>query len=159
MTINLEQATVRFGDKTALDNFTGEFTPGTVTALIGGDGAGKTTLLKLLAGRLRTHSGNNSGYAVDRHNVGYQPAESGVWRHLSVAENIEFVARTYGLSPDKARTRSEELLTKAGLDHVPNRLAGRLSGGMRQKLGVVLATLHQPGLVLLDEPTTGVDPI
>ena len=159
VTINLEQATVRFGDKTALDNFTGEFTPGTVTALIGGDGAGKTTLLKLLAGRLGAHSGNNSGYAVDRHNVGYQPADSGVWRHLSVAENIEFVARTYGLSPDKARTRSEELLTKAGLDHVPNRLAGRLSGGMRQKLGVVLATLHQPGLVLLDEPTTGVDPV
>lgn len=97
VTINLEQATVRFGDKTALDNFTGEFTPGTVTALIGGDGAGKTTLLKLLAGRLRTHSGNNSGYAVDRHNVGYQPADSGVWRHLSVAENIEFVARTSGV--------------------------------------------------------------
>ena len=157
--IRLEQATVRFGKKAALDNFTGEFMPGTVTALIGGDGAGKTTLLKLLTGRLKMCEGNSDGLPVNRHHVGYQPADSGVWRNLSVAENIEFVARTYGLSPEQTRARSQELLKKAGLDHVADRLAGRLSGGMRQKLGVVLATLHRPGLVLLDEPTTGVDPI
>lgn len=157
--IRLEQTTVRFGTHTALDSFTGEFTPGTVTALIGGDGAGKTTLLKLLAGRLKMHEGHSDNLPFNRNNVGYQPADSGVWRNLSVAENIEFIAHTYGLDSVQTRARSEELLQKAGLDHVTDRLAGRLSGGMRQKLGVVLATLHRPGLVLLDEPTTGVDPI
>lgn len=157
--VRLYDASVFFGKHPALDGFTGAFTPGTVTALIGGDGAGKSTLLRLLAGRLRTHSGTSEGLPVDRRNVGYQPADSGVWRNLSVAENIEFVARTYGLDPEQARIRSAELLALAGLDQVTGRLAGRLSGGMRQKLGVVLATLHRPGLVLLDEPTTGVDPI
>ncbi len=82
-----------------------------------------------------------------------------MWRNLSVAENIEFVTRAYSIDPEQSRARAEELLALAGLDHVTGRLAGRLSGGMRQKLSVVLATLHRPGLVLLDEPTTGVDPI
>ncbi|GAA2516772.1 ATP-binding cassette domain-containing protein [Rarobacter incanus] len=157
--IRLDDASVFFGKLPAVDGFTGAFTPGTVTALIGGDGAGKSTLLRLLAGRLSLHSGTSEGLPVDRRDVGYQPADSGVWRNLSVAENIEFVTRTYGIDPEQARTRSAELLALAGLDHVTGRLAGRLSGGMRQKLGVVLATLHRPGLVLLDEPTTGVDPI
>lgn len=157
--ILLDQATVRFGAQTALDSFTGAFSPGTVTAVIGGDGAGKSTLLKLLAGRLVLHAGTGEGLPVDRWNVGYQPADSGVWRNLSVMENIEFVARTYGLTPEQTRARSNDLLAHADLDHVTDRLAGRLSGGMQQKLGVILATLPRPSLVLLDEPTTGVDPI
>lgn len=157
--IRLDNASVFFGKLPAVDGFTGAFTPGTITALIGGDGAGKSTLLRLLAGRLSLHSGTSEGLPVDRRKIGYQPAYSGVWRNLSVAENIEFVSRTYGLDPEQAQKRSAELLALAGLDHVTGRLAGRLSGGMRQKLGVVLATLHRPGLVLLDEPTTGVDPI
>lgn len=157
--IRLDKASVCFGDQTAVADFSGEFTPGTITALVGGDGAGKSTLLKLLAGRLTLHSGTSEGLPVDPRTIGYQTADSGVWRNLSVAENIEFVARVYGLTPDETRTRSGELLARAGLAHVSDRLAGRLSGGMRQKLGVILATLHQPGLVLLDEPTTGVDPI
>ncbi|MDR0960412.1 MAG: ATP-binding cassette domain-containing protein [Propionibacteriaceae bacterium] len=159
VSVRMKQASVRFGERIALDSFTGTFTPGAVTALIGGDGAGKTTLLKLLAGRLALSSVESEGLPVDRGNLGYQPADSGVWRDLSVAENVEFVARSYGLDSEQARVRSAELLARAGLDHVTDRLAGRLSGGMRRKLGVVLATLHQPGLVLLDEPTTGVDPI
>ena len=125
--IRLEQATVRFGTHTALDSFTGEFTPGTVTALIGGDGAGKTTLLKLLAGRLKMHEGHSDNLPFNRNNVGYQPADSGVWRNLSVAENIEFIAHTYGLDSMQTRVRSEELLQKAGLDHVTDRLAGWFS--------------------------------
>ena len=159
VTLRLRDATVRFGDQTALDGFTGTFAPGTVTALVGGDGAGKTTLLRLLAGRLALQGGTGDGLPVDQRNIGYQPADAGVWRNLSVAENIEFVAHTYGLSAEETRTRSEELLRRAGLDQVTTRLAGRLSGGMRRKLGVILSTLHRPGLVLLDEPTTGVDPL
>lgn len=157
VTIDLDRVSVRFGAQTALHSFSGAFQPGTVTALIGGDGAGKSTLLKLLAGRLSASDGTTTGLPVERENIGYLAGESGVWRNLSVAENIEFVSRAYHLDPKESR--AAELLTLAGLDHVTKRLAGRLSGGMRQKLGVILATMHRPGLVLLDEPTTGVDPI
>ncbi|MFT0848233.1 ATP-binding cassette domain-containing protein [Actinomycetaceae bacterium L2_0104] len=155
----LDRATVRFGKQLALREFSGTFAPGTITALIGGDGAGKSTLLRLLSGRLALHSGTSHGMPTSRGHIGYQPADSGVWRNLSVAENIEFVGRVYGLTATQTQARADELLKRAGLDDVVDRLAGKLSGGMRQKLGVVLATLHQPDLVLLDEPTTGVDPI
>ena len=159
VSLDLDRVSIHFGEKIALRNFSGTFMPGTVTALIGGDGAGKSTLLKLLAGRLTMHEGTGDGLPVDRRNIGYQPADSGVWRNLSVAENIEFVVRVHGLTSTRTHARANELLKQAGLDDVTGRLAGQLSGGMRQKLGVILATLHQPGLVLLDEPTTGVDPI
>lgn len=157
--IRLDNATVRLGGQTALEDFTGTFSPGTVTALVGGDGAGKSTLLRLLAGRLKLHNGTSEGLTVDRHDIGYQPASSGMWRNLSVAENLEFVASCYGMNAAQTRARGDELLARAGLDKVTGRLAGQLSGGMRQKLGVILAILHRPSLVLLDEPTTGVDPI
>ena len=157
--IHLNNATVRLGGQTALEDFTGTFSPGTVTALVGGDGAGKSTLLRLLAGRLKLHNGTSEGLSVDRHDIGYQPASSGMWHNLSVAENLEFVASSYGMNAAQTRARGDELLARAGLDKVTGRLAGQLSGGMRQKLGVILAILHRPSLVLLDEPTTGVDPI
>lgn len=156
--IALHDASVRLGKVQALSGFTGTFPAGVVTALIGGDGAGKSTLLRALAGRV-TITPAQSIAVNDRREIGYQPADAGVWRNLSVNENIEFVSRVYGLSGSRTRARADELLRRAGLDHARNRVAGRLSGGMRQKLGFVLATLHQPGLVLLDEPTTGVDPV
>lgn len=157
--LHLNNVSVKFDGAPALAGFTGTFTPGTVTALIGGDGAGKSTLLRMLAGRLYPDGGASEGLPVPPMNVGYQPADSGVWRNLSVAENIEFAASAYGLDAKQAQDRAAQLLTLAGLNQITSRLAGHLSGGMRQKLGVVLATLHNPDLVLLDEPTTGVDPI
>lgn len=157
--ISLEHAAVRIGATDALSNFSGEFTPGTVSALIGGDGAGKSTLLRALAGQLPLHATRSDGLPVDPRRVGFQPADAGVWRNLSVAENVEFVSRSYGATGAEAELRARELLERAGLSEATDRLAGQLSGGMRQKLGVVLATLHRPSLVLLDEPTTGVDPI
>lgn len=155
--ITLRNASIRFGDVLALDDFTGSFEPGTITSLIGGDGAGKSTLLRALAGRVPM-SAERSSPISDRSRIGYQPADSGVWRNLSVDENIEFVARVHRQRGPAARGRADELLRRAGLDHARTRPAGKLSGGMRQKLGFVLATFHQPDLVLLDEPTTGVDP-
>ena len=159
VTVSVEAVSVEIAGRPALTGFTGTFSPGTVSALVGGDGAGKSTLLRALSGRLRPSAGRILGLPERRAEIGVQPAEAGVWRALSVAENLEFVAHVYRVSAATARARGELLLERAGLQHARGRLAGALSGGMRQKLGVVLATLHEPRLVLLDEPTTGVDPI
>lgn len=155
----LDEVSVHFRGKPALKRLSGDFESGTVTALIGADGAGKSTVLRLLAGRVRPSAGTMVGIPPLRNQIGYQPADSGVWQNLSVQENLEFVASAYGMSAEQGRSRADFLLRIAGLERVTDRLAGHLSGGMRQKLGVVLATLHRPQLVLLDEPTTGVDPI
>jgi ABC-2 type transport system ATP-binding protein len=131
--------------------------PGRVTAVVGGDGSGRTTLLSCLAGALAPSGGTVLRPGALR--IGYLPAGSGTYPDLSVMENLEFRAAAYRLSAGQARERSEEYLERAGLAAARDRLAGRLSGGMRQKLGVIAAMLHRPGLLVLDEPTTGVDPV
>lgn len=150
--IRLTDVTVRFGATPALAGVSARFAPGTVTAVVGGDGAGKSTLLRVLSGRITPTSGTVEGL-VAKADLGYQPADSGVWRELSVDENVAFVEGVFhdGRDPGPA-------LRVAGLDGFGARVASALSGGMRQKLGVVLATVHRPAVVLLDEPTTGVDP-
>jgi ABC-2 type transport system ATP-binding protein len=130
---------------------------GQVTATVGGDGAGKTTLLRVLAGRVIPASGDVS--APDGRQIGFMPSNSGSWRDLTVDENIEFVGRAYGMTRAATAARRDELLGRAGLLDAAGRLAGRLSGGMRQKLGFCLAMLHEPDLLILDEPSTGVDPV
>ncbi|HEY2691912.1 MAG TPA: ATP-binding cassette domain-containing protein [Streptosporangiaceae bacterium] len=130
---------------------------GQVTAVVGGDGAGKTTLLRLLAGALAPDSG-----VVRRpgaRQTGYLPAGSGIYPDLTVAENLAFRATGYGLPAAVARERTAEYLERAGLAEARDRPAGQLSGGMRQKLGVIAAMLPGPELLVLDEPTTGVDPV
>ncbi|WP_125099214.1 ATP-binding cassette domain-containing protein [Leucobacter chromiireducens] len=159
VTVRAERVAVTLAGRPALSGFSGTFSPGTVSALIGGDGAGKSTLLRALAGRLPVSAGRITGVPAERRRLGFQPTEAGVWRSLSVAENLAFVASVFRLPAATARDRGELLLERAGLQDARGRLAGALSGGMRQKLGVVLATLHEPELVLLDEPSTGVDPI
>jgi len=149
--------TVRFGHVTALDEVSLRALPGEVTAIVGGDGAGKSTLLRVLADRVRADAG--SIRTVDRTRFGYQPATSGVWPTLTVEENLEFVGRSHRMPAASIRSRSDELLERAGLAEARHRLGHALSGGMRQKLGFVLAILHEPELVLLDEPSTGVDPV
>ncbi|WP_082008391.1 ATP-binding cassette domain-containing protein [Microbacterium mangrovi] len=160
-TAAVTDAAVRFGrghtHVTALDDVTFEAHPGRVTAVVGGDGAGKSTLLRVLAHRVRVDAGTVS--TVPRENIGYQPATSGVWPTLTVDENVDFVGRSYGMPVSRIRSRAGELLARAGLDDARRRLGRDLSGGMRQKLGFVLAILHEPALVLLDEPSTGVDPV
>jgi ABC-2 type transport system ATP-binding protein len=148
---------VRFGSTLALDHVWFRAEPGQVSAVVGGDGAGRTTLLRCLAGALAPTSGRVRRPA--RLATGYLSAGSGTYPDLSVEENLAFRAAAYQIPPETARQRSAELLTRAGLDKVTGRLAGQLSGGMRQKLGVIAAMLHRPGLLVLDEPTTGVDPV
>jgi ABC-2 type transport system ATP-binding protein len=122
--------------------------------VIGGDGAGRTTLLRCLAGALAASEGEIRRPAARR--IGYLPAGSGTYPDLTVAENLAFRAAVYGVSAD---SRGAGYLERAGLGAARDRLAGRLSGGMRQKLGVIAAMVHQPALLVLDEPTTGVDPV
>jgi ABC-2 type transport system ATP-binding protein len=148
---------VRFGKTVALDGVTLDALRGQVTAVVGGDGAGKSTLLRVLANRVPADSGEVR--TLDRARIGYQPATSGVWPTLTVDENVDFVGRSYGMSVASIRARSDELLERAGLADARRRLGHDLSGGMRQKLGFVLAIVHEPTLVLLDEPSTGVDPV
>jgi ABC-2 type transport system ATP-binding protein len=152
-----EDVCVRFGGTLALDHVWFRAEPGRVSAVVGGDGAGRTTLLRLMAGALAPDSGRVRRPAPLA--TGYLSAGSGTYPDLSVTENLAFRATAYRVPPQQARERTAELLARAGLDRVGDRLAGQLSGGMRQKLGVIAAMLHRPELLVLDEPTTGVDPV
>jgi ABC-2 type transport system ATP-binding protein len=126
-------------------------------AVVVGDGAGKTTLCRVLARLVTPDSGVVR--LPDPHRVSYQSSSSGAWPDLTVRENLEFVSRSHRLAPAAGRTRIEELLTATGLTAASDRLGAQLSGGMRQKLGVAMALLPSPDLLILDEPTTGVDPV
>ncbi len=152
-----EAVCVRFGGRLALDRVSFRARPGQVSAVVGGDGAGRTTLLRCLAGALAPSEGTVRRPPADQ--IGYLPAGSGTYPDLSVAENLAFRAAVYGLPAGLAKERCAEFLDQAGLGAAAGRPAGRLSGGMRQKLGVIAAMLHGPVLLVLDEPTTGVDPV
>ena len=156
-TWGVTDAVVRYGRRTALDGVSISVPAGAITAVIGGDGAGKTTLLRLLAGVVRPSSG--SLRRPPRHRIGYVAGTAGIWDDLTVSENIAFVGGAYGLRGPALAARAGVLLSRVGLEGTGGRLAGRLSGGMRQKLAFALAMLHEPQLLILDEPTTGVDPV
>jgi ABC-2 type transport system ATP-binding protein len=157
MTFGLRGVSVRRGGVLALQDVDIVLPPGEVRVVVGGDGAGKTTLLSTLAGALRPMEGEVLRPEARR--IGYLPAASGVYPDLSVAENLAFAAAAYGSRGAQARERRRMLLARAGLAGVEQRLGAQLSGGMRQKLGVIRAMLHHPDLLILDEPTTGVDPV
>lgn len=148
---------VSFGGTRALDDITMTAVPGVITAVVGGDGAGKTTLLRCLAGALAPGRGAVSTPGAQA--IGYFPASSGTYPDLTVAENLAFRATAYGLRGPTAVRRTDELVELADLAAARDRPAGQLSGGMRQKLGVIAAMLHGPSLLILDEPSTGVDPV
>lgn len=157
MMVGLDDVVVRYGEVTALDSVSLTVPAGQVSAVVGGDGAGKSTLLRTLVGRVAPDSGHVR--APDEARIGYQPARGGSWPDLTVAENMAFVAGMYGLSQGRALRRSERLLERAGLSEARDRLSSQLSGGMRTKLGFCLAMVHEPDLLVLDEPSTGVDPV
>jgi ABC-2 type transport system ATP-binding protein len=153
----VEDLTVRFGDAVALDGVTLEVLQGRVTGIVGGDGAGKTTLLRALVGAVRASAGEIR--CPERRRIGYLAATSGTYPDLTVQENLAFAATAYGVAATDVRRRVGPYLERTGLEESRDRLVGRLSGGMRQKLGVIRAMVHRPDLLVLDEPTTGVDPV
>lgn len=144
---------VTYGDRIALDGVTATAHRGRILAVVGGDGAGKTTLLRVLAGAVVPHRGRVD--VPERGRIGVLPERGGVFADLTVAENVAFARSVYGAD----RQRSDELLRRTELGAFGDRLAGRLSGGMRQKLAFVMAVQHRPDLILLDEATTGLDPV
>ncbi|MEJ0095100.1 MAG: ribosome-associated ATPase/putative transporter RbbA [Methylocella sp.] len=162
---------LRYGRTVALDDVTISFPAGCMIGLIGPDGVGKSSLLSLLAGARRVQSGQVHVLGGDlgdpRHRaavcpqIAYMPQGLGknLYPDLSVRENIEFFGRLFGQSKDEREHRIATLLKATGLDPFPDRPASKLSGGMRQKLGLCCALIHDPNLLILDEPTTGVDPL
>lgn len=151
----------------ALDAVDVEIKAGKITGLLGPDGAGKTTLLRLAAGLLRPDSGMLTVLGRERgkdagslqQDIGYMPQRFGLYEDLSVQENLDLYSDLQGLDPGAARQRQEALLKLTALGPFGKRRAGDLSGGMKQKLGLACALLRAPQLLLLDEPTVGVDPI
>jgi len=161
----------RYGEVEALHEISLEIPTGELFGFLGPDGVGKSTLLGLIAGARRLQAGrltvlgNDLGRSGDRRKlrprVAYMPQGLGqnLYGELSVAENIRFFARIHDVPLDLLRRRSQSLLEATGLATFANRLAGNLSGGMKQKLGLCCALIHRPDLLILDEPTTGIDPL
>jgi len=151
----------------ALDGVTVRATRGALTALVGPDGAGKTTLLRLAAGLMRADSGTMTvlGYdaAVDaqaiQDRISYMPQRFGLYEDLSVQENLDLYADLHGVSAEQRAERYPRLMEMTDLGPFRGRLAGKLSGGMKQKLGLACTLVRSPELLLLDEPTVGVDPL
>lgn len=130
------------------------FAPASVSSIIGDGASAKDAILALLNRRRRPTQGKVNALPESTQ-IGYMPSDSGTWPNLSVAENLRFVAKIFGHYDD---ARAQQLLKAADLDRFSDRLARNLSGGMRKKLGVIMAALPEPQLLVLDEPTTGVDP-
>jgi ABC-2 type transport system ATP-binding protein len=156
-----------FGEVTAVDGLTLDVAEGEIFGLVGPDGAGKTTTMRMLTGVLGPTGGRAevAGFDVVRdaeklkEHIGYMSQRFGLYPDLTVLENIEFYADIYSVaSRDRAR-KIEQLLGFSNLTPFKQRLAGNLSGGMKQKLGLACALIHTPRVLFLDEPTNGVDPV
>lgn len=156
-----------FGSVTAVNHLDLIVEPGEIYGLVGPDGAGKTTTLRLLCGALKATGGNIQIGSFDllkqmesaREIIGYLPQRFSLYEDLTVLENIRFFAEVRGIRSDEWLPRCLNILKFVGLEEFRDRRAGQLSGGMKQKLGLAAALIHRPQVLLLDEPTTGVDPV
>jgi ABC-2 type transport system ATP-binding protein len=166
-TIEVRELTKSFPGILAVDHLSFSVRKGEIFGLVGPDGAGKTTTMRMLAGVLAPDSGDAmvSGFDIvkspesAKHRISYMPQRFGLYEELTVDENIRFYAKIFGVKAAERDNRSAQLLDAAGMGEFRSRLAGKLSGGMKQKLGLVCALIHTPDVILLDEPTNGVDPV
>jgi len=165
--VRVQGLTRRFGTNTAVDGLSFDVARGELFGLVGPDGAGKTTTLRMLAGVLKPSSGDAvmGGVSVVhdpegvKHEIAYMSQRFGLYADLTVLENLHFYADLYRVPKQERAARLERLFHFSNLLPFKDRLAGKLSGGMKQKLGLSCALIHQPKILLLDEPTFGVDPI
>jgi ABC-2 type transport system ATP-binding protein len=165
--IQTEDLTRDFKKKRAVDSLNLSIHPGEMFGLVGPDGAGKTTTLRLLAGLLYITSGSATitGYDLRtqpesiKSKIGYMAQQFSLYGELSVQENLVFFSDLYDVDSSVLQERMDYLLTFAGLTRFKDRRAAHLSGGMQKKLALACTLIHQPEILLLDEPTTGVDPI
>jgi ABC-2 type transport system ATP-binding protein len=165
--ISIKGLTKSFLDVRAVDHLSFDIHAGEIFGLVGPDGAGKTTTLRMLAGVMPPDEGiaRVAGSDVVRdpesakHSLSYMPQRFGLYEDLTVDENIRFYADLFGVHRNEREQRATQLLKAAGMSEFRQRLAGKLSGGMKQKLALVCALIHRPKVILLDEPTTGVDPV
>lgn len=154
-----------FGDLTAVDGVSFDVSRNEIFGIVGPDGAGKTTTIRMLCGLIKPDSGGASILGLDlnkqmnkiKKEIGYLSQKFSLYQDLSVDENIEFFADIHGVK--KYKERREELLQFTRLTNFRKFLAGRLSGGMKQKLALACTLIHKPQIIFLDEPTTGVDPV
>ncbi len=165
--IKAEGLTKSFPGVRAVDALSIDVRAGEIFGLVGPDGAGKTTTLRMLAGIMPPDAGHATVAGCDvvrdpegaKHSLSYMPQRFGLYEDLTVDENIRFYADLFGVRRAERNDRSTQLLEAAGMSEFRARMAGKLSGGMKQKLGLVCALIHRPKVILLDEPTTGVDPV
>ena len=165
--IGVHGLTRRFGAVTAIADIGFTVESGELFGLVGPDGAGKTTLLRMLAGVLKPQAGDAELFGVSvvrdpeavKHEIAYMPQRFGLYTDLTVLENLAFYADLYQVPRHERTARLERLFHFSNLGPFKERLAGALSGGMKQKLALSCALIHQPKILLLDEPTFGVDPI
>lgn len=166
-TVAVDNITKRYGTLTAVDGFSLTAAPGEIVALVGPDGAGKTSLFRALCGLIDFDSGTAviDGFDIRRDFdrikplLGYMPQIFSLYPDLSVEENLRFYAGLFGVSKPLYAIRTERLYRFSGLEPFRKRRAGNLSGGMKQKLALSCALIHEPKVLILDEPTTGVDPL
>ena len=165
--IRTHQLRRTFGERVAVAGLDLDVQPGEIFGLVGPDGAGKTTTMRMLTGILPPSGGNAEVAGCDvardseklKDQIGYMSQRFGLYPDLSVAENIAFYADIYGVPRRELAARTERLLGFSNLTPFKHRLAGNLSGGMKQKLGLACALIHTPRVLFLDEPTNGVDPV
>src|SRR5512136_3423415 len=156
-----------FGETRAVDGLSLAVQEGEIYGLVGPDGAGKTTTMRLICGGFNPDQGSVSIRSYDlahhaeqaRSQIGYLAQRFSLYGDLTVTENLHFFAQMHGLKASEWKPRAQEILDFVGLAEFANRMADQLSGGMKQKLGLATALVHRPKVLLLDEPTGGVDPV
>src|SRR6476469_3188247 len=164
MALEVRDVAYSYGDRVALDDVSFEITPGVLTGLLGPNGAGKTTLMRIMLGVLTPDRGEVRlrGVAVDsvaRQRWGYMPQERGLYPGMPVGEQVVYFGRLHGLSRTEATTRARALLDELGLTDRWDQRTDKLSGGLQQRLQLATALVHEPEVIVLDEPFAGLDPV
>jgi ABC-2 type transport system ATP-binding protein len=165
--IRVENVSKSYGTLTAVNNVSFDCRRGQILGFLGSDGAGKTTLLRLIAAMIRPSAGRIRVAGLDtatqrkqaKTHIGYMPQRFGLYQDLTVEENMDFFMDIYGISGPERNRRKQRYLGFSNLLPFLDRSAGALSGGMKQKLGLACVLVHEPDVLILDEPTNGVDPV